>query len=75
MAHIATRRKCKQHNVEHLKFGIISAPNIDQLPMRLLCGKVLSNEAMRTSRLYDHLKMMHPDEINQNLSYFENLRN
>ncbi|KFD58936.1 hypothetical protein M513_00099 [Trichuris suis] len=42
--------------------------------MCLICEKVLSNEAMKPSRLVDHLKRLHPDKANRSISYFLSLR-
>jgi len=45
-----------------------------QLPMCLLCNKVFSNEAMKPSRLQEHLHKVHPDKQNKGLSFFTNIR-
>jgi hypothetical protein len=42
--------------------------------MCLICNKVLSNEAMKPSRLQDHLQRVHPDKQNKDLTFFSNLK-
>ncbi|KAF2354872.1 hypothetical protein FHG87_014373, partial [Trinorchestia longiramus] len=69
-----SKRKCRQYSVKYLKFGFISVLNTEKLPMCLLCERVFSNEAMKPSRLSDHLKKIHPDKMNQSLPYFQTLR-
>ena len=41
--------------------------------MCLLCEKTLSNEAMKPSRLLDHLKKIHPHKKDNSLAYFLSL--
>ncbi|XP_018015681.1 protein ZBED8 [Hyalella azteca] len=69
-----TKKKCRQYNVEYLKYGFIPAPHNQQQPMCLLCEKVFSNEAMKPSRLVEHLKRMHSDKADKNLTYFQLLQ-
>ncbi|GBP82760.1 Protein ZBED8 [Eumeta japonica] len=45
-----------------------------QLPMCLLCNKVLSNDSMKPSKLEDHLKRCHTDKIGKDLKYFQTLK-
>jgi zinc finger BED domain-containing protein 5/7/8/9 len=52
----------------------VPSPSNSQLPMCLLCNKVLSNEAMKLSRLQEHLQKIHPDKQNEDLSFFTNIR-
>ncbi|KFD54976.1 hypothetical protein M514_26226, partial [Trichuris suis] len=49
------RRKTRQYSTEYLKYGFIRAPGNKQLPMCMMCEKVFSNEAMKPSRLKEHL--------------------
>ena len=42
--------------------------------MSLICNKVLSNEALRPSRLLDHLNRMHSDKKDKKEELFRNLR-
>lgn len=41
--------------------------------MCLICQKVFSNEAMKPSRLQEHLNKTHPDRKDKDLSYFQGL--
>ena len=73
----AKLRKIKKVKVRHydsnyLKFGFVTAPHDSSRPMCLVCGSILSNEAMKPSRLKDHLKRKHPNKIR---SDFQKLRN
>ena len=56
------KRKCRQYSVEYLKYGFIPAPHNEQLPMCLLCFQTFSNEAMKPSRMQDHLHRKHLDK-------------
>ncbi|KYN29155.1 hypothetical protein ALC57_01414 [Trachymyrmex cornetzi] len=42
--------------------------------MCLICQKVFSNESMKPSRLEDHLKKVHTDKKDKDLSYFQMLK-
>jgi hypothetical protein len=64
------KKKCRQYNVEYLKYGCIPAPTNQQLPMCLICGRVFSNEAMKPFRITEH-----PDKVNMDLSFFKSLQN
>lgn len=68
------KKKCRQYNVEYLKYGFIQSPSNKALPMCLICQRVFSNEAMKPSRLQEHLTKIHPDRKDRNLSYFEMLK-
>ncbi|CAH1969466.1 unnamed protein product [Acanthoscelides obtectus] len=39
--------------------------------MCLLCNKVLGNDAMKPSKLQDHLRRCHPDKTEKDLKYFQ----
>ena len=43
--------------------------------MCLICNNSFSNEAMKPSRLADHLKRKHSDIVNRTRAYFENFKN
>lgn len=58
---------------EYLKFGFIESITNKQLPMCLLCHKTFSNEAMKPSRLEEHLTTKHPNEKNKPFEYFQEL--
>lgn len=70
----ASKKKCRQYNVEYLKYGFIQSPTNNTLPMCLICHKILSNEAMKPSRLDEHLTKIHPNKKDKNLSYFQTLK-
>ncbi|GFX70450.1 SCAN domain-containing protein 3 [Trichonephila clavipes] len=42
--------------------------------MCLLCNRVLSNDAMKPSKLEDHLRRCHPDKRSKDLKYFQILK-
>ncbi|KAJ7319886.1 hypothetical protein JRQ81_019397, partial [Phrynocephalus forsythii] len=42
-------------------------------PMCFLCNRVLNNDALKPSRLEDHLKC-HPDKTDKDLTYFKTLK-
>uniref|UniRef100_A0A5S6QPJ2 DUF4371 domain-containing protein n=1 Tax=Trichuris muris TaxID=70415 RepID=A0A5S6QPJ2_TRIMR len=69
-----SKRKCRQYSSDYLKYGFVPSRSNRQLPMCLICEKVLSNEAMKPSRLLDHLTRLHPDKAHRDLLYFQSLR-
>ncbi|KAJ8953195.1 hypothetical protein NQ318_003234 [Aromia moschata] len=69
-----SKNKCGQYSADYLKFGFIPSLSDKQLPMCLLCNKVLSNEAMKPSKLEDHFRRWHPDKIGKDLKYFQTLK-
>ncbi|CAH1980084.1 unnamed protein product [Acanthoscelides obtectus] len=60
--------------VDYLKFFIIPSLPDKQSPMCLLCNKVLGNDAMKPSKLQDHLRRCHPDKTEKDLKYFQTLK-
>lgn len=68
-----TKKKCRQYNIEYLKYGFTKSPTNQLLPMCLICQKVFSNEAMKPSRLQEHLNKIHADKKDKDLSYFQGL--
>ena len=69
-----SKRKCRQYSEDYLQFGFIPSPSNVQLPMCLVCGKSFSNEAMKPSRLLDHLKNKHADKKDKPVSFFQDLK-
>ena len=69
-----SKRKCRQYSEEYLQFGFIPSPSNVQLRMCLVCGKSFSNEAMKPSRLLDHLKSKHADKKDKPVSFFQDLK-
>ena len=68
------KRKCRQYSIEYLKYGLIPSPTNEQLPMCVICEKTFSNEAMKPSRMIDHLKVKHPDKVKKDINYFRELK-
>ena len=69
-----SKRKCRQYSKEYLQFGFIPSPSNVQLLMCLVCGKSFSNEAMKPSRLLDHLKNKHAGKKDKPVSFFQDLK-
>jgi len=69
-----SKRNCRQYSIDCLKFGFIPSLPDKTLPMCLLCNKVLSNDAMKSSKLKDHLKRCHPEKTRKDLKYFQTLK-
>ena len=57
-------KKCRQYNLSYLEFGFIPSPNDNTKPMCLIWASLFSNEAMKPSRLKDHLTRLHPSKLN-----------
>ena len=57
-------KKCRQYDLSYLEFGFIPSPNDNTKPICLICGSLFSNEAMKPSRLKDHLTRQHPSKLN-----------
>jgi len=68
-----SKKKCRQYNIEYLKYGFIQSPTNITLPMCLICRKVFSNEAMKPSRLQEHLTKVHANKKNMDLFHFQAL--
>ena len=66
--------KSRHYNQNYIQYGFIPSPSDKLKPMCLLCKKILSNEAMKPSRLVYHLKNIHPDKADKNVSFFKDLR-
>ncbi|XP_063312646.1 zinc finger BED domain-containing protein 5-like [Pelobates fuscus] len=58
---------------EYLKMGFIESVTNKQLPMCLLCHKTLSNEAMKPSRLREHLATKHSQDKDKPIEYFQEI--
>ena len=53
------KKKRRQYSAEYIKYGFIENPTNPFSPMCLVCQRTFSNEAMKPSRLQDHLNKMH----------------
>ncbi|XP_068622860.1 zinc finger BED domain-containing protein 5-like [Battus philenor] len=69
-----SKKKCRQYNVDYLKFIFIPSLPDKQLPMFLICNKVLGNDAMKPSKLQDPLRRCHPAKTEKDLKYFQTLK-
>ncbi|KAK4872134.1 hypothetical protein RN001_016258 [Aquatica leii] len=69
-----SKKKCRPYSVDYLKLGSIPSSSDKQLPMCLLCNKVLGNDAMKASKLQNHLRRRHPDKTDKDLKYFQTLK-
>ncbi|GFY33869.1 SCAN domain-containing protein 3 [Trichonephila clavipes] len=69
-----SKKKCRQYSVNCLKFGFIESVSDKRLPLCLLCNRVLSNDAMKPSKLEDHLRRCHLDKRSKDLKYFQTLK-
>jgi hypothetical protein len=69
------KKKCRQYSIDYLKYGFTYSPTNQLLPMCLICQKVFSNEAMKPSRLQEHLNKVHPNRKDKDISYFKELQN
>ncbi|KFD45186.1 LOW QUALITY PROTEIN: hypothetical protein M513_13937, partial [Trichuris suis] len=67
------KKKCRQYNVEYLRYGFIPSPSNPQQPFCLICEKAFANELVKPSKLVKHLKTMHGDKANKDLSYFQSI--
>ena len=70
----ASKKKWRQCSVEYLKYGFIQSPTNPQQPMCLVCEKNFFNEAMKPSRLLEHLQKIHPDKSGKTLAFFHSLQ-
>ncbi|UYV85007.1 hypothetical protein LAZ67_X004235 [Cordylochernes scorpioides] len=59
---------------DYLKYGFIPSVNDPSLPFCLIFQKTLSNETMVPSKLLRHIETNHREQMNNPISYFENIR-
>ena len=60
-----------QYSVSYLQYGFIPAPHSEWQPICLLYNKIFSNEAMKPSRLSEHLTKIHPDKADKRATFFQ----
>lgn len=67
----------RKYNSDYLKFGFIQEPNSDlhPLPLCVVCSDILSNDAMKPSKLERHFQSKHKNLANKPIEYFERIRN
>ena len=63
--------KKRNYSNDYLNYGftVISKNSLD-MPQCVICFKILSNDAMRPSRLERHLTTIHPDLVNKTRDYY-----
>ena len=61
----------RKYDVEYIKYGFVPSENDENLPVCVICLQVLSNEAMKPTKLRRHLTTRHPDLQNKPQEYFE----
>ena len=66
--------KCHSYLVEYFKFEFVPCSSNIQPLMFLLCDKTLTNEAMKPSRLKNHLRKIYPDKVNKPIEFFQALK-
>ena len=78
--HAETSKKRKgdffrQYDEKHLKLGFTIAPSSEKVPllMCLICAKILSNDAMKPSKLTGHFQSQHSNLVGKPLAYFGRL--
>jgi len=69
-----SEKKCRQYSIDYLKYGFVASPTNMQQPLCLLCERSFSNEAMKSSRLSEHLTKVHSDKADKSLSFFQGLK-
>ncbi|XP_061486772.1 protein FAM200C-like [Rhineura floridana] len=68
------QEKVRQYNVSYLQYSFIPLPTDQCRPFCVICESVLSNEAMKPSRLQDHLHKRHPDTAGCDTAVFRKLK-
>ena len=67
------KRLRSQYSSKYLQDGFIPAPTSELQPMCLLRNKVFSNEAMKPSTLFKHLKNIYPDKVSKSTTFLKSL--
>lgn len=65
----------RKYNSNYLKFGFIQEPDSDlhPRPLCVVCSDILSNDAMKPSKLERHFQSKHKDLANKPIEYFERM--
>ena len=64
--------KYRKYSENYLKMGFTSKSDNDkEKPQCVLCYAVLSNPAMKSSKLKRHLQKKHPEHMEKDLSFFQ----
>ena len=64
----------RKYNVTYLEYGFVPHATDESRPFCLVCIVVLTNEAMKPSRLKAHLLKKHPDKANWTISQFQKMK-
>ena len=57
-----------------MKFGFTTSPSNEALPLCLVRDETLCDDAMKPSKLNDHLDRMHADKKDKDVEYHEMLK-
>lgn len=68
------KKKRRHYSADYMQYGFIENPTNPSSPMCLICQKTFSNEAMKPSRLQDHLYKIHPNKKDKDVSYFIDMK-
>ncbi|KAJ1137472.1 hypothetical protein NDU88_003870 [Pleurodeles waltl] len=67
------KTKCRKYDVEYLSMGFTcSGSEHEQQPQCVLCYEILSNEAMKPSKLRRHLETKHKEHATKSTEFFKN---
>jgi hypothetical protein len=65
--------KCRKYDVEYLSMNLTCAGSEhEQQPQCVLCYELLSNEAMKPSKLRRHLKSKHKEHATKSIEFLKN---
>ncbi|PIK50480.1 putative SCAN domain-containing protein 3-like [Apostichopus japonicus] len=64
------KQKLRCYKKEYVKFGFIKSQFDENKPECFLCGEVLSNDAMKPSKMQRHLETKHGGSRNHDIEYF-----
>ncbi len=67
------KKYSRLYSQEYLVYGFIESPVHKLMPVCLLCHKSFSNEAMKPSRLVEHLNTKHPDKKDKPIECFQDI--
>lgn len=69
------KKKVRQYSAEYLTFGFTefqsSSESAETQPQCVICGKVLTNDSMKPSKLQNHFKTKHSEFQQRNVDFFK----
>ena len=65
------QKKLRCYFPKYIKYGFMKSRRDEHKPECFLCGCVLSNEAMKPSKLQRHLETKHSGAVHQDIEYFK----